>query len=52
MLLEFSWDQLLRDDNEVDGALGRRVITDRILGIVLIVGGIAASLFFPKIFGR
>lgn len=52
VLLEFSWDQLLRADNEVAAALGRRVITARILGIVLIAGGLAASLFFPKIFGR
>lgn len=52
VLLEFPWDQLLRAENEVAAALGSRIIGARILGIVLIFGGLAASLFFPKIFGR
>jgi hypothetical protein len=52
VLLDFPWDQLLRAENEVAAALGSRIISARILGIVLIFGGLAASLFFPKIFGR
>jgi hypothetical protein len=33
-------------------ALGRRVLTARIIGIVTLLSGFAVSLFYPKIFGR
>ena len=33
-------------------ALGRRVLTARIIGVVMLLSGFAMSLFYPQIFGR
>jgi hypothetical protein len=39
-------------DDAFGVALGRRVLTARIIGIVTLLSGFVASLFYPKISGR
>ena len=51
-LVSSQWDQIVVPDDAFGTALGRRVLTSRIIGIVTLLSGFAVSLFYPKIFGR
>ena len=51
-LVSSQWDQIVVPDDAFGAALGRRVLTARIIGVVTLLFGFAVSLFYPKIFGR
>ena len=51
-LVSSQWDQVVVPDDAFGAALGRRVLTARIIGIVTLLSGFAVSLFYPQIFGR
>ena len=51
-LTSSQWGQVVLPDDGFGVALGRRVLTARIIGIVTLLSGFAVSLFYPKIFGR
>lgn len=46
------WDQIVMPDDAFGAALGRRVLTARVIGIVTLLTGFVVSLFYPEIFGR
>ena len=52
VLTSSQWGQVVLPDDGFGVALGRRVLTARIIGIVTLLSGFAVSLFYPKIFGR
>ena len=52
VLVSSQWDQVVIPDDAFGAALGRRVLTARIIGIVTLLSGFAMSLFYPQIFGR
>ena len=51
-LVSSQWDQIIVPNDAFGTALGRRVLTARIIGIVTLLSGFAISLFYPQIFGR
>ena len=51
VLVSSQWGPVIPDD-AFGAALGRRVLTARIIGIVTLLSGLAISLFYPQIFGR
>ena len=51
-LVSSQWDQIVVPEDAFGAALGRRVLTARIIGIVTLLSGFAISLFYPQIFGR
>ncbi|MDA9351131.1 hypothetical protein N9R29_01405 [Gammaproteobacteria bacterium] len=51
-LVSSQWDQVVVPDDAFGTALGRRVLTARIMGVVTLFSGFAVSLFYPQIFGR
>ena len=51
-LVSSQWDQIVVPEDAFGAALGRRVLTARIIGIVMLLSGLAISLFYPQIFGR
>lgn len=52
VLVSSQWGQVVIPDDAFGAALGRRVLTARIIGIVTLLSGFAMSLFYPQIFGR
>ena len=52
VIVSAQWDQVVMPDDAFGAALGRRVLTARVIGIVTLLSGFAISLFYPKIFGR
>lgn len=52
VLVSSQWGQVIIPDDAFGAALGRRVLTARIIGIVTLLSGFAMSLFYPQIFGR
>ena len=52
VLVSSQWDQIVVPEDAFGAALGRRVLTARIIGIVMLLSGLAISLFYPQIFGR
>jgi hypothetical protein len=52
VLVSSQWGQVVIPDDAFGAALGRRVLTARIIGIVTLLSGLAISLFYPQIFGR
>ena len=52
VLVSSQWGQVVIPDDVFGAALGRRVLTSRIIGIVTLLSGLAISLFYPQIFGR
>jgi len=52
VLVSSQWGQVIIPDDAFGAALGRRVLTARIIGIVTLLSGLAISLFYPQIFGR
>lgn len=52
VLVTSQWGQVVVPDDAFGVALGRRVLTARIIGIVTLLSGFVASLFYPKISGR
>jgi hypothetical protein len=52
VLVSSQWGQVVIPDDAFGAALGRRVLTARIIGIVALFSGFAVSLFYPKIFTR
>ena len=52
VLVTSQWGQVVVPDDAFGVALGRRVLTARIIGIVTLLSGFAISLFYPQIFGR
>ncbi len=52
VLFSSQWAQVVIPDDAFGAALGRRVLTARIIGIVTLLSGFAMSLFYPQIFGR
>ena len=52
VLVSSQWGQVVISDDAFGAALGRRVLTARIIGIVTLLSGFAMSLFYPQIFGR
>ena len=52
VLVSSEWGQVVIPDDAFGAALGRRVLTARIIGIVTLLSGFAMSLFYPQIFGR
>ena len=52
VLVSSQWGQVVIPDYAFGAALGRRVLTARIIGIVTLLSGFAMSLFYPQIFGR
>ena len=52
VLVSSQWGQVVVPDDAFGAALGRRVLTARIIGIVTLLSGFAMSLFYPQIFGR
>lgn len=52
VLVSSQWGQVVIPDDAFGAALGRRVLTARIMGIVTLLSGLAISLFYPQIFGR
>ena len=52
LLVSSQWGQVVIPDDAFGAALGRRVLTARIIGIVTLLSGLAISLFYPQIFGR
>ena len=46
------WGQIVMPDDAFGAALGRRVLTARVIGIVTLLTGFVVSLFYPEIFGR
>ena len=52
VLTSSQWGQVVLPDDGFGVALGRRVLTARIIGIVTLLSGFAISLFYPQIFGR
>ena len=51
-LVSSQWDQVVVPDDAFGAALGKRVLTARIIGVVTLLSGFAVSLFYPQIFGR
>ncbi|MDA9568421.1 hypothetical protein N9S37_04350 [Gammaproteobacteria bacterium] len=51
-LVSSQWDQVVVPDDAFGTALGRRVLTARIMGVVTLFSGFAVSLFYPQIFDR
>ena len=51
-LVSSQWDQIVVPEDAFGAALGRRVLTARIIGVVTLLSGFAMSLFYPQIFGR
>ncbi|MDB2484888.1 hypothetical protein N9Y16_09970 [Gammaproteobacteria bacterium] len=51
-LVSSQWDQVVVPDDAFGTALGRRVLTAKIMGVVTLFSGFAVSLFYPQIFGR
>ena len=51
-LVSSQWDQIVVPEDAFGVALGRRVLTARIIGVVTLLSGFAMSLFYPQIFGR
>ena len=52
VLVTSQWGQVVVPDDAFGVALGRRVLTARIIGIVTLLSGFVVSLFYPKISGR
>ena len=52
VLVSSQWGQVVIPDDAFGAALGRRVLTARIIGIITLLSGFAMSLFYPQIFGR
>ena len=52
VLVSSQWGQIVIPDDAFGAALGRRVLSARIIGIVTLLSGFAMSLFYPQIFGR
>ena len=52
VLVSSQWGQVIIPDDAFGAALGRRVLTARIIGIVTLLSCLAISLFYPQIFGR
>jgi hypothetical protein len=52
VLVTSQWGQVVVPDDVFGVALGRRVLTARIIGIVTLLSGFVVSLFYPKISGR
>jgi hypothetical protein len=52
VLVSSEWGQVVIPDDAFGTALGRRVLTARVIGVVLLLSGFAMSLFYPQIFGR
>lgn len=52
VLVSSEWGQVVIPDDAFGAALGRRVVTARVIAIVLLLSGFALSLFYPQIFGR
>ena len=52
VLVISQWGQVVVPDDAFGVALGRRVLTARIIGIVTLLSGFVVSLFYPKISGR
>ena len=52
VLVTSQWGQVVVPDDAFGVALGRRVLTARIIGIVTLLSGLVVSLFYPKISGR
>jgi hypothetical protein len=52
VLVSSQWGQIVVPEDAFGAALGRRVLTARIIGIVTLLSGLAISLFYPQIFGR
>ena len=52
VLVSSQWGQVVIPDDAFGAALGRRVLTARIIGIVTLLSCFAMSLFYPQIFVR
>ena len=52
VLVSTQWNQVVIPDDAFGVALGRRVLTARILAVVTFLFGFAVSFFYPKIFSR
>jgi hypothetical protein len=52
VLVTSQWGQVVVPDDVFGVALGRRVLTARIIGIVTLLSGFVVSFFYPKISGR
>ena len=51
-LVSSHWDQIVVPEDAFGAAVGRRVLTTRVIGILMLMSGFAISLFYPQIFGR